>query len=144
MGNQSQIDSEIDVRPASSSLRHDVRDLGRALVELVELQSRLLREDLQAAVRRASRAATVLGSAALLALACLPVAVLGLAYVVSWSGLELGVSMLITSLGLVGVAAVLALLSWKRFKEALEPLDRTRDEFRKNFDAIKSSLDGRQ
>ena len=76
----------------------------------------------------------------MLTLGCLPVAVLGIAYVVAWAGIPLGLSMLLVALTLMTASGVIAVVGWRRLKTAAGPLQRSRRELQKNLDWFKRTL----
>ncbi|MHB0958539.1 MAG: phage holin family protein [Pirellulaceae bacterium] len=127
-------------RSIAGSLREDVSDLAHDVVTLGELQVQLLAEDVRAMMRSARRWAIVLVAACLLALGSLPIIVLGLAYLLAWTGLDLALSMLIVAIAFLVLTAVVAALSVRRLKTAAEPLGRSWHELQKNVAWIKRTL----
>ena len=127
-------------RTIAGKLRYQLGELAHDILSLVELQVELLAEDSRDVGQRARLWAMVFGGACLFALGSLPVAILGIAYLVAWTGLDLGLCMLLVALALMTVSGVVGMVSWRYLKTAAEPLQRSRRELKRNLDWIKRTL----
>jgi hypothetical protein len=145
MAGETQIEQvqDVDGRPIIGNLREDLGELAHDVITLAELQAKLFVEDARIIAQSARRWAIVLVAAALIALASLPVAVLGIAYLVSWTGLDLALSMLLVSLILLGAMGAMIVVSARRLKGATEPLQRSAEELQRNVEWVKQRLTGR-
>lgn len=117
-----------------SGLAHDVIELG-------ELQSRLLLMDVRASSRRIRTTLVLAAVAAVVLLGCIPVALTSLAeYLIVAAEWTRPVAMLAaTTAGLV-VSGLLFGLTWARWQTGFATFDRSRDEFHHNVDWLKSNL----
>lgn len=144
MVSQAQVESS--ERPAdeegngATHLRHDVGALARDIVMLGELQIELLREDVGETIKKARGALILMVAAAIAALACLPVLILGVAFLISQTGMHLGWSMLLVAVVVLALSGATAAVSWTRMRKAASPLARSQREFRINLNWIKRAL----
>jgi len=124
----------------ASPMRNELGGLVHDIVTLAELQSKLLAEDTRTVAQSARNWAVILTAACLLALASLPAIVLGVAYLVTWTGLSLATSMLLVSGMLLVITLVIAMVSLGQLKRATSPLQRSWHELQRNLDWIKRRL----
>ena len=127
---------EPNVGRSFSGLAHDV-------VELSELQARLLLMDLRASSARLRTTAVIAVVGTTVLLGCVPVALLALAEVLveqaTWSrSLALGVSTLIG----LAISGILFAVVWMKIRNGLSTFDRSRHEFAQNVGWMKSALRG--
>lgn len=125
---------------APEHLRQDVGALTRDIVMLAELQFELLREDVVQTLKKARGAIVLMIVAAIAALACLPVMVLGVAFLLAEAGIHLGFAMLLVSVVVLAASGVTAAMSWTRMRKAATPLGRSQREFRINLNWVKRAL----
>jgi uncharacterized membrane protein YciS (DUF1049 family) len=123
-----------DVAGSVSELTHNV-------IELSELQARLLALDIKKSSRRTRTCLTLAIIGVCLLLGTMPVALLALAYLfveqLGWShAAALGVAALV---GLV-VAALVGGTAWGMVRSGLISLERSREELSRNIDWLKSTL----
>jgi uncharacterized membrane protein YqjE len=133
-GNGRQRKQMPDVAGSVSGLTHDV-------IELAELQTRLLKLDLQKSTQKTRTCLILAVIGACLLLASLPVALVALAALLveqfEWSqSAALGVATLV---GLV-LAGIFAGAAYGIARSGLFAIDRSRDEFNRNIAWIKSTL----
>jgi len=126
------------------NIRLELGDVTRASLKLARLQSRLLVEDWREVVHNARRSTVILVVVCLIMLSALPVAVLGLGFLVAWTGLDEGLSLLLVAVVMLASSGGVAWLSLKRLKTALEPLERSRQEMVKNVNLVKGALRHRE
>ena len=117
-----------------SQLAHDV-------VELAELQSALIRLELQGWWKQLVLPTMLMVTGAVLALSCLPVLIvsagIGLAFATDWS---VALCLLLAAVGAVLIAALIGAIGWMRFKAAQAPLSESRRELGRNLRWLKTVL----
>lgn len=117
-----------------SQVAHDV-------VELAELQSALVKLELSGWWKQLVFPTVLLIIAGIVALSCLPILVLSLAYgLAALTSLELGWCLLIASASCLVIAAIIGLVGWMKLKAAQAPLTESRRELSQNLRWIKSVL----
>lgn len=111
------------------------------LVTLSELQARLVAVDVRDAVPHVTRTLTVLVASAVLALSCIPVALICGAWLLAEnSSLTQGQSLLVTLIaGLVLAGGLFVWGRW-RFSNLPHPLERSFEECARNMEWVKSML----
>jgi cytochrome bd-type quinol oxidase subunit 1 len=126
-----------DVAGSVSELTHDV-------IELSELQAKLLVLDIKRSSRR-TRSCLILAVVGIcFLLGTIPVALAALAQLLveqlDWTqSAAFGVAALVG----LGLAAIAAGIAWGILKSGLISLERSREEFARNFDWLKSTLKNR-
>jgi len=116
-------------------------DVAHDIVELTELQSRLLVNDLKMVVQRAVLPVIALCAALCLAQGAVPVLLLAIArFAGSQSNATLPLAFALTALGTLIVSSLMAWLGWKKLQKSLEELERTKLELSRNIAWIKKSL----
>lgn len=116
-------------------------ELGHDAVTLAELQTELLQRELRQWLRGAATPAILLASAVIVALGCVPVILLALAYgLVEFSELSQALSLLIAAMVGLAVAGVIAALGWRRLRDNAVTLARSREELQRNVSWIKHVL----
>lgn len=117
-----------------SQLAHDV-------VELAELQSSLVRLELQGWWKQLIVPAVLLVVAIVIGLSCMPVLILSAAYGLQQAtSLSLALCLLISGAVAAVLAAMIAWLGWAKLKAAQVPLSESRRELSRNIRWIKSVL----
>lgn len=141
MAGQTQVNGSTNRRGAGVAFRENVSDLIHDVIELGELQTRLLMIDLSA-TSRGSMLAVAIGAAALvLALGSVPVLLLGIGWaLVQFAEWTQTAAFAATGVGALVLAAVLAWLAWRKLNNAISKLSRSRDEFATNVAWIKDAL----
>ena len=125
---------------AGTALRSNVGDFVHDILTLSELQGRLLLVDAQQARDRAIRPAVLGAVAAVLLLASFPVALFGVAELLTLAGLPTWAALLISAgIGIV-VSGLLGWLAWRAIRSTFQVFDRSREEFSQNLTWIKSAL----
>jgi uncharacterized membrane protein YqjE len=126
------------------SMAKGVRDLAADIVCLAELQGQLFLTDMREGRSRVVRSLAMLGAVPVLALAALPVLLLGgstwLAEQFAWNAAVVQVAL---SALLLVVAGLFGWRGWVAFGSAFETLTRSRDEFSENIRWLKSALKSR-
>lgn len=140
MTDQTQGSQAGDGRRPARRLRNEFRSVTRAAVTLTKLQSRLCVQAFRATAGAAKRPTLMLGIACVLILSAAPVCVLGLAYLLAWSGLSIALCILLTAAFVLAATLALGVLSWQRMKVAFAPVQRSRQEMTRNLNLIKGSL----
>lgn len=130
--------------PADGSARAVARNVGHVVndvVELSELQMKLLSSDLKSVVRRAILPLVGVVTGICLALGTVPVLLTGLARVLeTQSDLAFTSALLLTGAGALILAVIgVALAGWF-LRQSLRELDRSRAEFVQNLAWVKQSL----
>jgi hypothetical protein len=116
-------------------------DFGNDVATLAELQVKLAALDLKEATGRATLPLVLIAVGAVLIIGCVPVAVAGLAvWLGGLLGLSLGVSLLLTGLALMVVAAVVAGLAARRLRGSVESFRRSTEELNRNISWIRTVL----
>lgn len=118
----------------------NVGDLGRDVAALVELQLKLLEEDLRDAGHRAAVPAALLAGALVLALGCVPVLLIALARAIELSGVPPWASLLIAGLLALVASGLAGLAGWLRARSCLKILNRSYQEFLQNLRWVKSAF----
>lgn len=123
-------------------LRRSLNQLAKDVITLCELQAELLQVDLREWLRRCLTPTLVLaGVAALLALASLPIALLGLAYcLVQYAGLTIAASLLITAAAGLAVAAACGFSAYRIAKREQGTFTRFNVELARNVRWLKQVL----
>ncbi len=131
----------VQINSPAGSMIGNVAEFGHDLATLGELQAKLAVIDLKETLGRALVPAALAGAGVLLLAASLPVALLGVAELLA-SGLNLipGVAMLLTALGALVLAGILAFLALPALKRSFASLERSRDELTRNVSWIKTVL----
>jgi len=126
--------AEPNVAASFSGLAHDA-------IELAELQTQLLKLDVQAAARNGGMSVALMVVGACLLLGCVPVALMALAevFVARWAWTPAAAYGTAAAIGLATSAAAGA-AAWYRVRSALASLQRSRDELNRNIAWIKSNL----
>ncbi len=129
-------------KPHKSSVTKSVASLARDAVELGELQLELIKLDTAEAVRKFQSTIVLAAIGAFLLIACLPVALHGVAEALvefaDWTrpvafGASVGVGL--------GVSAIVLGFSWSRLKKGLASWRRSSEEFSRNIEWLKSALE---
>lgn len=119
----------------------NIVDLGHDVVTLTELQVQLLAADLESVKSKSIAPLVMLASAGLLALAALPVLLLGLGWLlVNLADWPQWAAFLTVSIAALVLAAGTGWFAWTRIKSAFGHLSRSRDEFAENVRWLKSIL----
>ncbi len=116
-------------------------EFGNDIATLIELQTKLAMIDLKESSAKAMVPSGMAALGIVLALAALPVALLGaadlLANAMTWSP---GTSRLVVALVSVAVAGVLAFLGIKGLSASLQSFQRTREELTRNIQWIRTVI----
>ena len=125
---------------AGTALRTNLGDFAHDVLTLAELQGRLLVVDLNDARARAVRPLALGLIGLVLLLATFPVALLGLAWLLSLTGLPLWACLLIAAGAGLMCSGLLGWLAWRTLRTTFAVFDRSREEFTQNLSWIKSVL----
>mgnify|MGYP002623005637 CR=1 FL=1 len=133
MVRQAQINQGANGRAATQDgLGHGFSELLGDAATLAKLQLRLLQADLQQAIRNIVLPTVVAVFAAVVATCTIPVALIGLGYLVSNTGLPLSWALLLVA-GAVAVFGILAvLLAARKLRRSFVVFQRSQAEFVKN------------
>lgn len=138
-------ETQIERQPRAAPSRPDAINRGwsalpRDLVALAELQMALLGEDGKDAAKHGRLAVAMLLASLLLAVASLPVMVLGLGHLVAMTGMPLGVAMLLIAGLTLAACLAAAVLAWRRLRGATGAFRRSANELQANIAWLKTSL----
>ena len=125
----------------TQDVAHNMAELAQDIVALFELQTELLKIELQQWLRSVVASLGLLLAAIVVGLAAVPVLLLSLAYFLSEvAGWSLGLSLLVV--GLAGLTIAVAALSvgLRRLQNGANQLSRSREELARNVRWIKSML----
>jgi hypothetical protein len=119
----------------------NIADFGNDIATLAELQAKLTLLDAKDAAAKASMPLISLGAGLGLAVASLPVILIGLAGLIAASTkLSSGVSQLIVGLVALAIAGVAALIGWKGSMRSLTSFRRSSEELTRNLSWIRTVL----
>lgn len=125
--------------PGPEGVVGSLTEFGNDVAELTALQAQLAAMDLREAVGRTALPAAVGVVALVTAIGCVPVALIGLAYVIAaqadWS---LGTALLATAGGALVLAIVAALIAVRAVVRGAESFRRTREELQRNLAWIRT------
>ena len=131
----------MSVQSPISGVIHSVGDVAADVIEIAELQCRLMKQDLSDSLAESRRAVAGLLFGALLALAALPVLLIGLASLIdaltpisAW-----GAYLIVSGIALT-VALVVCLNGYKAITHATKHFDRSSSELRHNLDWLKATV----
>lgn len=127
-------------KPAQA-ISQNIAGFAHDVITLGELQIQLLKVDAREGLNRTMLPLALIGTGALLALACFPILVAGFAY---WliEGANFSHTAAFFTAGAAGlvVAATGLVFGWVRLRSSLMVLQRSQDEFRKNVKWVKDVL----
>ena len=119
----------------------NIADFGNDIATLAELQAKLTLLDAKDAAAKATTPLIFLGAGLALALASLPVILIGVAdLIASSTKLSSGVSQLIVGLVALALAGVAALIGWKGSTGSLTSFRRSTEELTRNISWIRTVL----
>ncbi len=123
-------------------LRRSLNQLAKDVITLCELQAELLQVDLREWLRRCvGPAAALVVAAVILALASMPVALMGLAYcLVEFAGLPVAASLLIAAAAGLTLAGICGLAAWRILKRERGTFTRFKVELTRNVQWLKQVL----
>ncbi len=126
----------------TGEIRHGMRQLTHDVVTLAELQANLLQVELREWLRRSATPAAMLALAAtVVALASLPVLLLGLAhYVATAAEWTLAAALIAVGVGGIAVAALCGVAAWQLVRRANGAFTRFRTELMHNVRWLKQAL----
>ena len=118
-----------------------IGELGGDIASLAELQARLTLVDAREAASRATWPTVVLVASAAALVSAVPVLLIGLAFVLANAfGINQGAALLIVGGVVATVAATIAFLSLRKFLHSFESFRRSREEFVRNVNWVKTVL----
>lgn len=116
-------------------------EVGGDVATLAELQAKLTLIDAKEAAGRATLPTAVLLASAAVLIATVPVLLIGLAFVLASAlGITQGAALLITGAVVAAIAGVVAFLSLRGFLHSFESFRRSREEFARNVNWVKTVL----
>ena len=122
------------------SVAHDVGEFAHDVVTLAELQTELLKVDLEDCVKRMILPIVLFSLALVVVLGSIPIALTAFACLLVAAGLSYGVAFLLTALLGVFCAVGLGFLGWKGVSSMSKSFDRSRSEFSRNLRWVKRML----
>ncbi|WZP00470.1 phage holin family protein [Isosphaeraceae bacterium EP7] len=118
-----------------------VAGLGGDIASLAELQGKLALADLRESTSQATVPATLLATGVVVALSTVPVALVGLAYLVAEStGWRTSLAFLATAAAALAVALVVSYVGYLGLTKSFGSFRRSRDELTRNVSWIKTVL----
>lgn len=127
--------------PAPRAVVENLGEFAHDVVTLSELQAKLLVADLNDLKSGAVTPLGIIGLAAVVALGCVPVLLMGIAWMlVDYDVLSRGWAFLAAAAGGILLAIVLGAAGWLGFRRQLAVLERSRTELARNVTWIKSVL----
>ncbi|MBW3541181.1 MAG: phage holin family protein [Planctomycetes bacterium] len=141
MAHQAAVNGRRQAERPARALRMGIGEFTAHALSLAELQGRLLALDLKETQTKTLRPIILAAVAMVILLACLPVALLGGAWLLaSGTALSEGAAMLILAGTFMVLAAVMAWFAWKKIRTSCSALTRSREEFSRNLSWIKDTL----
>ena len=127
--------------PSPARMRKELGDVASDVFRLMELQFQLLRADASESLGRVRGPLIGMAAAAVVAAACVTVALVGLGCVLAWAvEMPVGFALLLVAMVVLGICLALAAGAWTRITGAMDPLGRSGAEFRENVQWIKGAL----
>jgi len=118
-----------------------IAEFGNDISTLVELQLKLASIDLKESLGQALIPMSVAAGGLLLVVGAIPVAILGLSYLVASAfRLSLGASMLLTSVATLLLAATMTFIAFRNIGPSFSAMRRSREEFERNLNWIRTVL----
>jgi hypothetical protein len=131
----------LDMHASPLTVVGNIADFGNDIATLAELQAKLTLLDTKEAVAKATTPLSFLGAGLVLALASIPVILIGLADLIARSAnMPSGVAQLIVGLAALGLAGVACLVGWKGSTASLASFRRSSEEFTRNVSWIRTVL----
>jgi uncharacterized membrane protein YqjE len=119
----------------------NIADFGNDIATLAELQAKLAAYDAKEAASRATFPLILLGSGAVVALASLPVILIGLADLIArWTRISGGMAQLVVGLVSLLLAALACLMGARGSLKSLDSFRRSREELTRNLSWIRTVL----
>ena len=113
------------------------------LLELAELQGKLLKADAKSAFSQSIGAATTVVVGTICLLSCMPIVVLGLASATAYyCGIEVWVAQLAVGGGLAFLSLLIVAIAVKRLSKTSRQFKRSAEEFSKNIEWTKDVFHG--
>lgn len=140
MADQAQMNGNKSAAKAVSAATSSLSGLAHDIFALAELQFELLAEDAREALANAKRPFVLMGAAFVVLLAALPVALIGIGWLLSLTGMHVGFAILITAGVAMIAAGIIGSIAWKRLQSATATFRRSADEFRANIAWVKRNL----
>lgn len=116
-------------------------DFANDVATLAELQVKLAEIDLKEATQRATIPLALAGAGAALLVGSIPVVVAGAGLLIAGAlGISYGLGLLLTALGLMVVAAIIAFVAVRRVGRSLEAFRRSQEELTRNISWVRTVL----
>jgi uncharacterized membrane protein YqjE len=118
-----------------------IAELGNDIATLAELQAKLAALDLKESTRRVVAPLVAISVGLALALGCIPVALIGVAFLLmEVLNLTTGWAMLLTAALALVAAAIVAALAAMALRSSFEPFRRSREELTRNIAWVRTVL----
>ena len=141
MAHQAAVNGGLRFRSRSEGVFSSLGELGGDVATLAELQAKLTLIDAKEAGERATRPTIVLTVSAAVLLASLPVLLIGLAFAMAAAlGISQGIALLITGAVVAAIAGAIAFISLRELTHSFESFRRSREEFVRNVNWIRTVL----
>lgn len=123
------------------AITRNMADLTHDVTLLAELQARLFAADLRHATRHAAIPSAALALAAVAALSCVPIVLMGLAWLIAeLTVLPVYAGFLIIAAVVLVFSMIVAVVAWLRLRRSLDAFSRSQEEFNSNMRWIKMVL----
>lgn len=142
MANQATVNPDLSsMEPSPGSMVGNIAEFGNDIATLVELQAKLAAHDAKECVGRATLPVVLLAAGGAVALASLPLLLLGMADLIArLSGLPDWGSRLIVAAVALGGAAIVAFVSYKEAIGSITSFRRSTEEFTRNLSWVRTVL----
>ena len=123
------------------AITRNMADLAHDVTHLAELQTRLFAADLKDASLHATVPSAALMLAATASLSCVPIVLMGLAWLIAeLTALPVYAGFLIVAGAVLVLSTIVAVIAWLRLRRSLEAFSRSQEEFNRNMRWIKLVL----
>jgi hypothetical protein len=127
--------------PGSPGVVGSIAELGNDIMNLAELQAKLVALDAKEAASRATLAVSAVALGLVIAVASVPVALLGLADVLARTlQIQPGWAMLLTAAVALAFAGLIVVVFTRQIPEALNTFRRSKEEFARNLAWIRTVI----
>lgn len=142
MANQTSVNPDLaTMEPSPGSMVGNIAEFGNDIATLVELQAKLAVHDTKECVSRVTYPAVALIAGAAIILSSIPILLLGLADLLAkLAGVQDWASRLIVAGIAIGVAGLVAFLSYREAMNSVTSFRRSTEEFTRNLSWVRTVL----
>lgn len=118
-----------------------IADFANDVATLAELQMQLAQRDARESFQRAAVPLVLAGAGAAVLLGCIPVVVAGAGLLIAGAlGISLGLSLLLTAVGVMVLAAIVAGVAGRQIVRSLDVFRRSQEELGRNVTWVRTVL----